>query len=393
MNIFDTRKNKITEFKSKKDIGIYVCGITPYDAAHLGHIFTFMFYDLMTRWLTYNGHRVKLVRNITDVDEPIYVKAKELNIPYQELAKKQTKLFKDVMIKMNFIKPHKEPLASEFINEMALSVEDIVKKNYGYLVDKDIYFNTKKVDNFGGYFNLPPKVIEKLFKSRGGDPDRKNKINTLDFLLWKNIPDPKDPARWQTNLGYGRPGWHIECSVMSNHVLGNQFDLHGGGNDLIFPHHESEIAQSLALNNCHPARYWVHVAPLLLYGEKMSKSLGNLVFAFDLLKEYHPNVIKLALMNYHYQVGGEWTKEYLDEAVEIYQGLKNVINTNNVKESNINILKSSVFKALDNNLDTPEIIYCLKAFLSRTSTVKDRSNSNQTDLINILDLLGLNFNL
>ena len=391
MNIFDTKKNKIIEFKSKKDIGIYVCGITPYDSAHLGHIFTFMFYDLLTRWLTFKGHNVKLVRNITDVDEPIYIKAKELNIPYQKLAKDQTILFKKVMDQMNFLKPYKEPLASEYINEMSLAVKDIISKGYGYLVDKDVYFNTAKIKDFGSYFNIPIKVTSKLFKLRGGDPDRQGKINKLDFLLWKNIDDASDPARWNTDLGWGRPGWHIECSVMSNNILGNQFDLHGGGNDLIFPHHESEIAQSLALNNNQPARYWVHVAPLLLYGEKMSKSLGNLVFAYELLKTYNPDVIKIALMNYHYQVGGEWTKEYLDESLSLYNDLKEIIQNNHIRKDDIEKLRNSIYKALDNNLDTPEIIYCLKLFIKNSINNKKEGKLDSKVLLELLNLLGLYF--
>ena len=391
MNIFDTKKNEIVEFRAKKDIGIYVCGITPYDSAHLGHVFTFMFYDLLSRWLTFKGHNVKLVRNITDVDEPIYLKANELSISYQELAKEQTNLFKKVMQEMNFLKPYKEPLASEYINEMSLAVEEIFKKGYGYFVDKDIYFNTTKVSNFGSYFNLPPKVVIKLFKSRGGDPDRNGKINKLDFLLWKNISDSSDPARWKTNLGWGRPGWHIECSVMSSNILGNQFDLHGGGNDLIFPHHESEVAQSLALNNCQPARNWVHVAPLLLYGEKMSKSLGNLVFAYDLIKKYEANVIKLALMNYHYQVGGEWTKEYLDEALSLHKALKDIIKNKTINQKDFQKLRNSIYKALDNNLDTPEIIYCLKVFINNSITNKNIEYVDSTELLELLTLLGLYF--
>ena len=332
-----------------------------------------------------------MVEYITDVDEPIYVKARELNIPYQKLAKDQTILFKKVMEQMNFLKPYKEPLASEYINEMSFAVEDIIKKGYGYLVDKDIYFNTAKIKDFGSYFNIPIKVTSKLFKLRGGDPDRQGKINKLDFLLWKNIDDASDPARWNTDLGWGRPGWHIECSVMSSNILGNQFDLHGGGNDLIFPHHESEIAQSLALNNHQPARYWVHVAPLLLYAEKMSKSLGNLVFAYDLLKTYNPDVIKIALMNYHYQVGGEWTKEYLDESLSLYNDLKEIIQNNHIKQNDIERLRISIYKALDNNLDTPEIIYCLKLFIKNSKSNKKEGELDSKVLLELLNLLGLYF--
>ncbi len=389
MNIFDSHQNKLVDFKINQDVKIYVCGVTPYDSAHLGHIFTFMFYDLMTRWLQFKGHKVKVVRNITDVDEPIYLRATELGMPYRKLAQEQTVLFKKTMEDMNFLRPYAEPLASQYIDQMADAVSKIIAKGYGYLVNKDVYFNTSKVDGFAKYFNLPNNVLVKLFKLRGGDPDRENKFNKLDFLLWKNIDNPRDPARWQTVLGWGRPGWHIECSVMSYQLLGSTFDLHGGGSDLIFPHHESEIAQSIVLNHTVPARYWVYVAPLLLYGEKMSKSLGNLVFGHDLIQKYHPSIIKLALMNYHYQVGGEWIKEYLDESKELYQGLRILLINKNISSDHLGSLKKAIYKAFNNNIDTPEMIYCLKLFLNNSQKIKVKNPKAQKELLELLNLLGI----
>ena len=386
MKLFDSKQQAIINFSpNKRVILIYVCGITPYDSAHLGHIFTFMIYDLIERVLELDGYEVKMVRNITDIDDPIYEKARDINMDYRELTKQQIALFNNVMEKMNFIKPFKEPRASHYIQEMFESIGKLLHDGHAYRLNNDIYFDINTIENYGRNFNIPTKILYKLSKRRGGD-NLKEKRNQLDFLLFKGV-DNKNDIRWKHKiLGYGRPGWHIECSVMASQILGNPFDLHGGGNDLMFPHHESEIAQTKALTNKSLSNYWVHVAPLLLYGEKMSKSLGNLVFAEDLLKVYSGAVIKLALLDYSYQEGGEWIDDKLKSAKTLWNKLQSLYINKNYDTNYMAELKDKIYNLLRNNLCTRDIIYELTLF-----TTKKNSSiaSNNDDYNKILDILGL----
>lgn len=383
MKLYDTARKGFAEIVPKEAFTIYVCGITPYDSAHLGHIFTFMTYDLLQRLLEEEGMRVKMVRNITDVDEPIYKKAAELGVPYTELAERETASFQKVLQQLNFKKPFAEPKASEFIPQMAEAVQQMIDAGHAYAVDKDIYFDTSTVEHYGGFAGFPEKILLKMLQGRGGDPYRAKKRNRVDFLLWKSIDDPKDPAAWESPVGYGRPGWHIECSVMSESLLGIPFDLHGGGTDLIFPHHESEIAQAHGLGHPIKARYWLHVSPLLLYGEKMSKSLGNLVFAKDLLETYEPAVIRLALMNYHYRSGGEWRPELLESSASLLQAVRAKAQKTDQKQAEN--LFASVQLALHNNLDTPSVIRALHAFVYAKPTTTPKT----VDISPTFNLLGL----
>ena len=364
MKVFDTSQKIYRNFAPAKTVGIYVCGITPYDAAHLGHIFTFMAYDLLQRRLESLGHIVNMVRNITDVDEPIYKKAAQLNIPYTELAAAETASFQNVLKQLDFRPASNEPKASEYIAEMAEAVGQLEGNGYAYRVDNDIYFDVARIPQFGELSGFSPSLQLAFMKRRGGDPDRPGKRSPLDFLLWKSVSDPADPAAWDSPVGRGRPGWHIECSVMSSLILGTPFDLHGGGYDLIFPHHECEIAQAIGLGGSQPASFWMHVAPMQLYGEKMSKSLGNLVFAKDLLASHQSSVLRLALMNYHYQTGGEWQECYLHEARDLLGKFTASLNSANTKY--VDELRTALYQALDDNLDTPQVIHAMKHFVTDT---------------------------
>ncbi|MDB5185529.1 MAG: cysteinyl-tRNA synthetase, partial [Candidatus Saccharibacteria bacterium] len=226
-----------------------------------------------------------------------------------------------------------------------------------------------------------------FMRERGGDPDRAGKRNPLDFLLWKGVSDPHDPAKWNTVVGNGRPGWHIECTVMSEKTLGIPFDLHGGGTDLIFPHHECEIAQSYGLNGHHPARHWIHVSPLLYAGEKMSKSLGNLIFAKDLLGQHDAAVIRLALMHYHHRIGGEWQSELLDEAERLYKHIK--LCTRRATKLQAETLLADVRESLDDDLNTLEVIDALHRFVRVLDKTESEDPEAQALVAKTLDLLGL----
>ena len=362
MKLFDTAQKTYVDFTPRPLVQIYVCGITPYDSAHLGHIFTFMTYDLLQRRLEDLGHEVRMVRNVTDVDEPIYAKARELGLDYRKLAADETAAFRATLLAMRFLPPYAEPLASDYIIQMSQAVEKLLQADFAYRLDDDIYFDTAKVPAYQQFSGFNDRLITGLSRMRGGDPARPGKRQPLDFLLWKGITDPADAAQWQTALGSGRPGWHIECSVMAAELLDTPFDIHGGGTDLIFPHHSSEIAQNYGLGHPQTAKLWLHVAPLSYDGEKMSKSLGNLVFAHNLLSDHESAVIRLALMHYHHRVGGEWLPELLHESTRLLDNVRHASRRAS-KEAGDKLLQA-VRTALDDDLNTLEVIDALHSFVA-----------------------------
>ena len=382
MRFYETRSREIVTFAPRQDaIRIYVCGVTPYDSAHLGHIFTFLTYDLLQRRLEDLGYKVQLVRNITDVDEPIFVRAAERGEHYQDLARREIASYQNIMTRLNFRNPESEPLASEYINEMAQAVQKLLDSGHAYRLENDVYFDVTTFKSFGSLSKLTERLQIEFMRDRGGNPNRPGKRHPLDFLLWRGITDKQDPAAWDTPVGYGRPGWHIECSVMSAHLLGTPIDIHGGGMDLIFPHHECEITQSESLGLKPFVKNWLHVAPLSLYGEKMSKSLGNLIFAGDLIKEHSPASVRLVLLNYQYGIGGEWRDELWQEAKAFADELKRYLadKKGTVKTGLLNEVRA----ALDNNLDTPTVLQALHQH------VKQSGDTSELELA--LDLLGITF--
>jgi L-cysteine:1D-myo-inositol 2-amino-2-deoxy-alpha-D-glucopyranoside ligase len=391
IELFDTPTQQLTTIKPKGDVSIYVCGITPYDSAHVGHIFTFLAYDLLQRRLEDLGHTVKLVRNITDVDEPIYKKASENGEDYRQLAQRETESFQATMLALNFRKPFAEPKASEYIGPMAEATEKLLKEGFGYRVDNDVYFDVSKAQDFGSFSGFSNQLQSIFMANRGGDPERPGKRNPLDFLLWRGIQNPHDQAAWESPIGRGRPGWHIECSIMSAATLGTPLTIHGGGMDLIFPHHECEIAQSTALGHHPLARHWMHVAPILYQGEKMSKSLGNLVFARDLLRSHKPGVIRLAMMQLHYRTGGEWRHDAIGCAQDIYDELGRALS--HPYQLGGSKYLTQVREALDDDLDTHSVLHVLReaarSTIALTADRKTSPNTARPQLAEILLLLGL----
>jgi L-cysteine:1D-myo-inositol 2-amino-2-deoxy-alpha-D-glucopyranoside ligase len=386
MKLFDTATKTYRAFEPSQTVSIYVCGITPYDSAHLGHIFTFMTYDLLQRRLEDKGHTVRMVRNITDVDEPIYAKAKELGIDYRDLAKQESDHFHSVLNQLNFRPTYAEPRASEYIDQMAAAVKKMVDTGFGYSVDDDIYFDVSKFPEYTKFSDFNDRLILGLAKARGGDPERAGKRNPLDFMLWKAVADPNDPAQWDSVVGRGRPGWHIECSVMASELLNVPFDLHGGGADLIFPHHSSEIAQSHALGQTELAKHWLHVFPMLHDGEKMSKSLGNLVFAKDLLLEHESSVIRLALMHYHHRIGGEWQDELLHEATDLLA--KFHVAAGKCDVDCATALLDEMRVALDDDINTLEVIDALQRFVANAEHCTHNNPAPEV-IQQVLQLIGL----
>jgi L-cysteine:1D-myo-inositol 2-amino-2-deoxy-alpha-D-glucopyranoside ligase len=389
MRFYDTALRAMIDFDppAGRPVKLYVCGITPYDAAHMGHIFTFLTYDLLQRRLEDHGHAVRLVRNVTDVDEPIFKRAAETGEDYRVLAGRETRRLQSVLSRMHFRQAFAEPLASEYVSQMAQAVARLIEKGEAYKLGRDVYFDISKFTGFGKFSGFSDRLQLAFMADRGGDPERPGKRQPLDFLLWRGIGNRRDPAAWDSPLGRGRPGWHIECSIMSSELLGMPLDIHGGGMDLIFPHHESEIAQSESLGAPPFSRHWMHVAPLFYHGEKMSKSLGNLVFAHDLLKKYSPAVIRLALMHYHYRTGGEWQDGYLGHAVSIARLLQKAAEHPN--SADLQIFLARIRCALDDDLDMPQVLHILHEMSASVLASDEPNTTGHRTLVQIYRLLGL----
>lgn len=310
ITFYNTISGKKEEFKPQEDgkIKMYVCGVTVYDRCHIGHARSQVVFDTLSRYLRYRGYNVTYVRNFTDVDDKIINRSKEEKIHWKTLAEKYIDAFYDDMEKLNVLKPEYEPRATEHIPDMIKIIENLLKKGYAYAGSDGVYF---KVKEFTGYGKLSHRKAEEMMAGARVEPGE-GKRDPLDFALWK-FSKPDEPS-WKSPWGDGRPGWHIECSTMSMKYLGPTLDIHGGGIDLIFPHHENEIAQSEASTGISPfVKYWIHNGFLLVRGEKMSKSLGNFYTIEEILKDYHPEALRLFLLTKHYRSPLNFTPEALKE--------------------------------------------------------------------------------
>ncbi|MFO7589533.1 MAG: cysteine--tRNA ligase [Acidimicrobiia bacterium] len=311
LRLFDTAQRKVVPFEPPPLVRMYVCGITPYDSTHLGHAATYLAYDLLIRRLEELGHEVHMVRNVTDVDDSILPKARELGVPYLELAEAELALFRSDMDALGMRPPVAEPRATEAISGMTDMINRLLDADHAYLTHGTVYFDVSTFPRFGHLSQYSREHMIKLARARGGKPEDPHRRDPLDFILWQ--PSLADEPAWRAPFGVGRPGWHVECSVMAMENLGPTLDLHGGGTDLIFPHHECEIAQSESITGEPFARHWMHSAMVSYEGEKMSKSLGNLVFVRDLLAVSDHRAIRLSLLRHHYRAGFEWYDSDLEE--------------------------------------------------------------------------------
>jgi L-cysteine:1D-myo-inositol 2-amino-2-deoxy-alpha-D-glucopyranoside ligase len=311
IRLYDTARQEIVPFEPPPLVRMYVCGITPYDSTHLGHAATYLAYDVLIRRLEELGHEVALVRNVTDVDDSILPKARQLGVNYLELADAEMARFRSDMEALGMRPPIAEPRATEAVPQIIELVSRLLEAGHAYRADGSVFFDISTFPAYGALSHLNPEEMVAIARERGGRPDDPAKRHPLDFTLWQRSAD--DEPAWDAPFGPGRPGWHIECSAMVLAAHGDTLDLHGGGTDLIFPHHESEIAQSTSITGKPLARHWMHSAMVAYDGEKMSKSLGNLVFVSDLLKVADPRAIRLALLRHHYRAGFEWFDTDLDE--------------------------------------------------------------------------------
>ncbi len=311
LRLFDSATQTIRPTAPGKIAKIYVCGITPYDATHMGHANTYIAFDLLIRaWLD-SGVSVEYVQNVTDIDEPLLERAVATGQDWREIADRETALFREDMQALGVIPPQHYIGAVESIPQVAEHVLELQQDGKTYAVEGDIYFKISDSPLFGSISHLTREQMLGIFGERGGDPNRAGKLDPLDPLLWKT-ERPDEPA-WNTVMGHGRPGWHIECSTIALTYLGKQIDVQGGGSDLVFPHHEMSAAQAQSITGLEPfARFYVHSGMVSWQGHKMSKSRGNMIFVSTLRHEgVDPAVIRLALIAHHYRADWSWTSQGL----------------------------------------------------------------------------------
>ena len=314
MRLYDTARQEVVPFEPGPVVTMYTCGITPYDSTHLGHAATYLAYDVLQRRLRDLGHQTRLVRNITDVDDPLLERARELGVHYLDLAAAETARFQSDMRDLDVLPCFSEPRATSAIADIRGFIGMVLDVGHAYQAGGAVYFDVGTFPRFGQVSHLDQEAMLSLAAERGGKPDDPHKRHPLDFVLWQ--PSHDGEPSWDSLWGPGRPGWHIECSTLALRELGTTIDLHCGGTDLVFPHHECEAAQSEAVTGEPFVRHWMHTAMVGLDGTKMSKSLGNLVFISDLVKEWEPAAIRLAIISHHYRHDWEWTDADLATAAE-----------------------------------------------------------------------------
>lgn len=311
LRLYDTSARQVRRTDPGPTARMYVCGITPYDATHLGHANTYLAFDLVGRVWRDGGHEVHYTQNATDVDDPLLERAQQTGIDWQALAEREIELFRTDMEALRILPPREYVGVTEVVGQVAELIERLAP--FTYRVDDDVYFSRATAPKFGEVSGYSEQEMLELFAERGGDPDRPGKRDPLDWLLWR-AERPGEPA-WDSPLGRGRPGWHIECTQIALANLGAAFDVAGGGSDLIFPHHECGASEGHAATGEWPfARFYTHAGMVALDGEKMSKSKGNLVFVSKLRDAHDPMAIRLVLLAHHYRSDWEYTPAQLSAA-------------------------------------------------------------------------------
>ena len=382
LNIYNSLSSSKQKFESiKKDyVGMYVCGPTVYSDVHLGNCRTFISFDIIYRYLKHLGNNVRYVRNITDVghledsgEDKISKKAKVEQLEPMEIAQKYTNRFKEVLKKFNVLDPSIEPIASGHITEQILIIEALLKKDLAYESNGSVYFNIDNYNRTNSYGILSGRDLEKIKSNSRKLDSQDDKKNDYDFALWKKA-DKKHLMKWQSPWSIGFPGWHLECTAMSNKYLGEEFDIHGGGIDLKFPHHDCEIAQAVGYNGKQPAKFWIHTNMLTLNGKKMSKSTGNNILPNEIFsgkndifsKAYSPNVIRFFFLQAHYRNELDISESSLEasekgflrliEIIDRLQNIKPIEKSNKELMSYIKSWEKRCLECLNDDFNTPMLI-------------------------------------
>jgi cysteinyl-tRNA synthetase len=405
-NSLSRKKEKFTPVENGK-VKMYVCGMTVYSDAHIGHARTYFAFDIIRRYLEYKGYNVTYVQNITDVDDKIIAAANRDGVDALEYSRHFTDKCLDDLDKLGIKRADVYPKASETIPDMIKMIQEIIKKGYGYESDGDVYFSVEKFKDYG---KLSGQRLDDLLSGARIEPDDK-KRSSLDFALWKSAK-PGEPS-WDSPWGKGRPGWHIECSTMSSKFLNLPFDIHGGGMDLRFPHHENEIAQAEAATGKNFANYWMHIGLLTVDGEKMSKSIGNIVNVKELIKKWDPEVVRFFYAQAHYRSPPDFSEKALKNAE------KGLIRIHRIKEKfediaenksfdkidekslkpderkylkEIENFKKSFENAMDDDFNTPQAVSTIFDFVNKSNSFIEKNPEPNKDLIgyglHILTKLG-----
>jgi len=406
LKIFNTmgmRKEEFTPLR-KGEVRIYVCGPTVYDFIHVGNARAFVIADVVRRYLEYKGYKVTLVSNITDIDDKMIKRSQETGLSLQQLGEIYSNAYFEDIAALNIKKPDICPRATQHIPEIIEAIEKLIQKGYAYQVDGDVYFNVMKFEDYG---KLSGNKIEALEMGARIEVNPKKK-NPADFALWK--AQKKGEPGWHSPWGKGRPGWHIECSTMAMKYLGETFDIHMGGKDLIFPHHENEIAQAEALTGKTFARYWIHNEWLTVEGQKMSKSLGNFITVRDALKTYNPQVLRFFLISAHYRSPLDFNKENLRlaevnlmkiiNALEKLAALKERTEGGDEEKnllSNIRKAKEKFKEAMDDDFNTPlaiaaifDMIKAINTYVAKNIEIEKSVKREVYETVkSLLDVLGI----
>ncbi len=401
-NTITGEKEEFIPLKEKK-VGMYVCGVTVYDLCHIGHARSAIVFDTIYRYLRYRGYEVRYVRNFTDIDDKIIQRANQEGVDCQTIAERYIREFKLDMGRLGLENPTVEPRATEHIQEMIQLISTLIDKGFAYQSGNDVFFSVEKFKDYG---KLSKRNLDEMRAGARIEIDEK-KANPLDFALWKGSK-PGEPF-WESPWGKGRPGWHIECSVMSQKYLGETLDIHGGGKDLIFPHHENEIAQSEAASGKPFVRYWIHNGFVNINKEKMSKSLGNILTVKEILRDWHPEVIRLFILSTHYRSPIDFSLESLQEVKgrldRFYATLKNLkdemkkplhpnrtITTSSLSpyRQTIESFQTRFEEAMDDDFNTAQAIGLLHDLQRQLNSLLDISKGQPTlEIISLLEQ-GLN---
>ena len=397
MQLYNTQSGRVERFTDRDGtVGIYVCGVTPYDTTHVGHAFTYLVFDVLIRHLRSQGTTVTYVQNVTDIDDDILRRAREVGIAWDELGRRETAKFLEDMAALNALPPDHLVLATDHVAEMLAMIGTLLERGHAYEANGSVYFAIASDPEFGKLSHLARPEMLPIANERGNNPNDPNKRDPLDFVLWQ-AASPGEPT-WDSPYGPGRPGWHIECSAMATRYLGPTIDIHGGGADLVFPHHECEVAQTELATGQQPfARFWMHVGMVGYQGDKMSKSLGNLVLVRDALADYSADTLRLYLASHHYRDGWEYREDEIDDWAGLANDLREAVGfpAYGIEEVvEVAPYRERFFNALDDDLNTPMAIEALREVGQAILEAPDEDDVRdaQDTLRELADLLGLTLN-
>jgi len=386
LKLYNTFTKSLETLESNgSDIKIYLCGPTVQSSPHIGHGRSAVVFDFMVRYIKFSGKSVIFVRNITDIDDKIIEKSIEENITYQELGERVTKEFKDSYDALNCLTPDFEPKATETIDQMIELIDDLIEKNYGYITKSGVYFDVSKYDS---YLKLSGRSFDEVLRGTRVNVEE-DKKNPEDFALWKISKD--DEPSWESPWGNGRPGWHIECSAMIHDIFKGEIDIHCGGNDLIFPHHENERAQSTSAFNHKFVKHWVHNGMINFSGKKMSKSEGNSKFLQEYINNYGGNVLRYFFLRANYRKPQEFSEALLEESKATFNNIESLISGVEADLTDSNLEKIFV-KSMNDDLNTPKFLGEMFEYINKNKNGDQTQISNMKSTIKFLfEILGFVF--